>query len=119
MSTNLATRPFTREEKRVFDAAVELAKTNGHVRVEDAEGGRGGGVIQRVLYPFELRYDYHLTVPQNLQREAIQVWYEGALVFSAWRSTYNGQTVECVVIETGGVWRYFLRLRHERLHARR
>lgn len=112
-------RPFSREEKTIFETAVELAKTNGLAHVESAEEGRGGSVIRRVLYPFELQYDYHLTVPQNLQRHAIQVWYERMLVFSAWRSIYNGQTIECVVIATDGAWRYFLRLRHERLHQRR
>ncbi len=112
-------RDFSRNTAAVFDAAVDLAKTNGLKHLEEAEEGRGGYVITRVISPFDFRYDYHLTVPQNLQRHAVQIWYERTLVFSAWRSTVNGQTVECTVIETEGVWRYFLCLRHEKLLKQR
>lgn len=110
---------FSKETARIFDAAIELARTNGRERFDPIEDGLGGSVIQRVLGPFDLRYDYHLAVESGLERQAIQIWYERALVFSAWRSEYRGHMTECIVIETAGTWRYFLRLRHEKLKHRR
>lgn len=110
---------FSKEIARIFEAAIELVRTNGHERFDPVEDGLGGSVIERVLGPFDLRYDYHLNTQSGLERQAIQIWYERALVFSAWRSTYREQPTECIIINMPGVWTYFLRLRHERLKQRR
>lgn len=117
--TDSVAQSFPRMTDALFRAAMDLACVNGLSRAEPAHEGRGGSVTTRTLGRFEFRLDYHLCVRENLNRHAVQVWYENALVFCAWSSAVAGQTVTCVVVETRGIWRYHLRLRHLELLRQR
>ncbi len=114
-------RPFPpgglpHEASRVFRYAYELGYRQECVVEKHAEGGEGTVTARRKLGDFEIMVEHHLTVPGNIARWWVMIWYEGELVYDAWCSLVAAtrEAVGLVVTYKPGAWRAHLRRRAER-----
>ncbi|HJV32927.1 MAG TPA: hypothetical protein VJ694_02765 [Patescibacteria group bacterium] len=112
-------RPFPPEglppdETKLFRMAYELAYRNHHVVEKGSVDGQGFIRAVRKVGGLEIDVEFHITVPQNLIRWWIWIWYDGRIVFNAW-SAKAPERPGIGIVETclDGPWKHFLRTRHE------
>lgn len=113
-------RPFPpdglpREETKLFRMAYELAYRKECLTERSSVDGQGTQTAVRKLGAFHIEVEFHVTVPENIIRYAVMVWYEDRLVFNAWCSKVGatGATVGLVVTCEDGPWKAHLRRRSE------
>ena len=113
-------RPFPpgglpREESKLFKMAFDLAYRKEHVVEEYSVDGQGTVRAVRKIGAFHLEVEFNVTVPENLIRYGVMVWYEDHLVFNAWCSKVGatGAVVGLVVTCEDGPWKAHLRRRSE------
>jgi hypothetical protein len=102
-------------ESRIFKMAFDLAYRGEYLKEAYGSDGQGGQTTFRKLGNFEIEVEFQITVPKNLIRYCVTVWYEQHLVFNAWCSKVaeTGETVGLVVTCEDGPWKAHLRRRSE------
>lgn len=105
-----------RDASRLFKMAYDLVDHPAYAQEPHADGGQGGRTSIRKLGLFEIRLETEITVPENLLRYVVMVWYEEHLVFHAWcaKAAATGAVVGLVVTCEDGPWKRALRVRSEK-----
>ena len=114
-------RPFPpgdalpREESRLYAMAYQLAYRKECLTERSSVDGQGTQTAVRKLGAFHSEVEFHITVPENIIRYAVMIWYEDHLVFNAWCSKVGatGAVVGLVVTCEDGPWKAHLRRRSE------
>ena len=103
------------EESRLFKMAFDLGYRTEYLKEKYVDGGQGGQAAFRQLGAFGFLVEFQITVPANLIRYCVTIWYEDHLVFNAWCSKVaaTGATVGLVVTCEDGPWKAHLRRRSE------
>ncbi|MEK7545834.1 MAG: hypothetical protein AAB554_02030 [Patescibacteria group bacterium] len=103
------------EEAKLYKMAFDLAYRKEYVTEAYGVDGQGMQLAVRKLGGFEIHVEFQITVPQNIIRFTVMIWYEEHLVFNAWcsRIAESGETVGLVVTCEDGPWKAHLRRRSE------
>jgi len=91
--------------------AYDLAYRTEYLREKYAVDGLGSQTAVRRIRAFEIHVEFQMTVPSNLIRYTVMIWFEEHLVFHAWcaRTPGTDEEVGLVVTCEDGPWKSELR----------
>lgn len=114
-------RPFPpgglpQAESRLFKTAFDLAYKRQYLIEYSAVDGEGSQLAVRKFGQFEIHVEFQITVPKNIIRYIVTIWYERRLVFNVWCSKVagSGEVLGMIVTCEDGPWKaHLLRRRGE------
>jgi len=103
------TKPY--DPTRLYKMAYDLAYRTEYLREKYAVDGLGSQTAVRRIRAFEIHVEFQMTVPSNLIRYTVMIWFEEHLVFHAWcaRTPGTDEEVGLVVTCEDGPWKSELR----------
>ena len=71
------------DEAKLYKMAFDLAYRKECLTERSSVDGQGTQAAVRKLGAFHIEVEFHVTVPENIIRYGVMIWYEDHLVFNA------------------------------------